>query len=154
MKGKDVSSETVCQRTQRHKKEFLANYREGRYICAAAKKTGVNASTVWDWRQQDEQFRELFDETRINVERQIVAKLEAEADRRGVTGVVKPVYQGGIQVGEVREYSDTLLIFRLKGLAPDRYRDRVEHSGPEGGPIPIKLVEIVKDYGKLDTERL
>jgi hypothetical protein len=33
------------------------------------------------------------------------------------------------------EYSDTLLIFLLKGIRPEKYRERFEHSGPEGGPI-------------------
>lgn len=50
--------------------------------------------------------------------------MEAEAWRRGKTGVLKPVYQGGKKVGSVREYSDTLLIFMLKGTRPEKYRDR------------------------------
>ena len=125
--------------TRRHKKEFLENYLEGRYICVAAKKTGINDGTVWLWRRDDAEFRKAFDEARILVEQRIVAKLEAEADRRGVVGTVKPIFQGGQQVGAVREYSDTLLIFRLKGLAPDRYKDRQEqeHKG--------KIIFEVKD---------
>jgi hypothetical protein len=37
----------------------------------------------------------------------------------------------------VREYSDTLLIFLLKGMRPQKYRDqaRVEHTAPDGGGI-------------------
>ena len=39
----------------------------------------------------------------------------------------------------VRRYSDTLLIFRLKAEAPDKYRERIstEHSGPGGGPMVL-----------------
>lgn len=107
------------QITQRHKKEFLENFEAGRYICAAAKKTGVHVSQVWRWRQEDEAFRKLFDETRILAEQHIIAKLEDEADRRGMKS------------------SDTLLIFRLKALAPDKYRERLEHSGPGGGPLEV-----------------
>jgi hypothetical protein len=43
----------------------------------------------------------------------------------------------------VREYSDTLLIFLLKGARPQKYRDNVrqEVSGPNGAPlIPTKIV--------------
>ena len=53
--------------------------------------------------------------------------LEAEAYRRAVEGWVEPVgWYKGKAGGTVRRYSDTLLIFTLKGLLPDRYRDRVE----------------------------
>jgi len=41
----------------------------------------------------------------------------------------KPVYHGGKRVGFIREYSDVLLIFLLKGLRPAKYRERVEHAG-------------------------
>jgi hypothetical protein len=39
------------------------------------------------------------------------------------------VFYQGIQTATVRKYSDTLLIFLLKGRKPERYRERVEHSG-------------------------
>ncbi len=45
--------------------------------------------------------------------------LEAEAWRRAVEGVEKPVgWYKGKPGGYVREYSDTLLIFPLRGLRP------------------------------------
>jgi hypothetical protein len=41
-------------------------------------------------------------------------------------------------VGFIQEYSDTLLIFLLKGLRPEKYRERFEHSGPgKGGAILV-----------------
>jgi hypothetical protein len=57
--------------------------------------------------------------------------LEDEARRRAVEGVEEPVYHQGVQVGAVRKYSDTLLIFLLKGCRPDVYRERyqVNHAG-------------------------
>ena len=52
---------------------------------------------------------------------------EQEAFRRGVEGVEEP---GGGYMGQpgwiVRKYSDILLIFTLKGLLPERYRERVD----------------------------
>jgi hypothetical protein len=53
--------------------------------------------------------------------------IEAEAYRRGVLGWEEPAgwYQGR-PGGMVRKYSDVLAIFLLKGLRPDRYKDRVE----------------------------
>ena len=51
--------------------------------------------------------------------------LEAEAHRRAVEGVEEPVgWYKGVAGGTVRRYSDALLIFTLKGLLPDRYRER------------------------------
>src|SRR6185369_4243086 len=55
--------------------------------------------------------------------------LEEEMIRRATTGSLKPVYHGGELVGHIREYSDTLLIFTLKGARPEKYRERFEHSG-------------------------
>ena len=45
-------------------------------------------------------------------------------------------------MGTVREYSDTLLIFLLKGIMPNKYRDRVqtEHVGFGGSPLTVKFV--------------
>jgi hypothetical protein len=57
-------------------------------------------------------------------------KLEREAYRRAVHGVEKPTgwYQGE-PGGFVREYSDTMAIFLLKGLRPEKYKERLEMKG-------------------------
>jgi hypothetical protein len=39
------------------------------------------------------------------------------------------VFYQGQMCATVRKYSDTLLIFLLKGRKPERYREQVEHSG-------------------------
>lgn len=52
-----------------------------------------------------------------------VHKAELALYERGVEGVDEPVYQGGKMVGTVRKYSDTALIFYLKGNHPERYSD-------------------------------
>jgi hypothetical protein len=56
--------------------------------------------------------------------------IEQEAYRRAVDGVEKPTgwYQGK-PAAMVREYSDLLTIFLLKGLRPERYKERVEMRG-------------------------
>jgi hypothetical protein len=56
--------------------------------------------------------------------------IEAEAYRRGVLGWEEPAgWHQGRPGGMVRKYSDVLAIFLLKGLRPDRYKDRVEMRG-------------------------
>jgi len=73
--------------------------------------------------------------------------LEDEAVRRAKEGTQKPVFQGGQLVGHVQEYSDTLMIFLLKGAKPKKYVERLQQevSGPDGGPIKAEVtVEFVK----------
>jgi len=99
----------------------------------AAKAAGVCAATGYNWRytNPDPVFAAALERaTKIGIER-----LEGEMIRRGFEGMEKPVYQSGRLVGTIREYSDSLAMFVAKGFAPEKYRDRVEHSGPQGGPI-------------------
>src|SRR5262249_19777084 len=51
--------------------------------------------------------------------------LEDEARRRATEGTAKPVFYQGQQCGVVQEYSDTLLIFLLKGRRPEKFRDNI-----------------------------
>ena len=65
--------------------------------------------------------------------------LEDEAKRRAYEGVKKPVYQGGKRVGYVQEYSDTLLIFLLKGTNKAKYGDRTTLAGDKDNPLRVKV---------------
>ncbi len=94
-----------------------------RRACEVAK---VGRSSHYRWLEQHKAYREAF-----NVAKQCAADLlEAEAYRRAVEGVEEPVgWYKGKPGGVVRKYSDVLLIFLLKGLRPEKYRDRVELHG-------------------------
>jgi len=89
--------------------------------------TNIPRKTAYNNRDSDPDFRAAWDEA-IAI---AVDFLEGEARRRAVEGTLKPIYQGGKLVGEVREFSDTLLIFLLKAQNPMKYRDNisVRHSG-------------------------
>jgi hypothetical protein len=75
--------------------------------------------------------------------------LEDEAIRRAHEGILTPVFYKGNPTGVMREYSDALLMFLLRGFTPEKYRDRgsVEVSGPAGGPIAVtdKRLETLSD---------
>ena len=60
--------------------------------------------------------------------------LAVEARRRAVEGVENPVYQGGSLVGYRTEFSDTLLMFLMRATDA-KYREKLAHVGPGGGPI-------------------
>jgi hypothetical protein len=56
--------------------------------------------------------------------------IEAEAFRRGVEGTLEPTgWYKGEPGAYVTKYSDVLNIFLLKGLRPDKYKDRVQMRG-------------------------
>jgi hypothetical protein len=124
-------------KTLQLKKAFCRAYAEIGTITHAAQKLGIGHGLVEDWRREDPDFVKDFEGAAV----EYVHKLEREADRRGVEGIDKGIYYKGEKVDVEREYSDTLLIFRLKRLDP-AYRERTEISGPGGGPILIKEVRI------------
>lgn len=98
---------------------FLAAYRELGNIKSAAIAAGCDRSHVYQWRRDDPEFVTAMAEAA----EEAIETLEAEARRRAVEGTVRPVFHQGHECGGVREYSDTLLIFLLKGAKPDKYRD-------------------------------
>lgn len=115
------------------KRAFLEAYAKCGNVSRAAREAGVRRPTVYDWVETDAAFAEAMEQAG----EEAVEALEEEARRRAHDGVARAVYQGGRLVGHVQEYSDTLLIFLLKGLKPETYREtiRQELTGPDGGPI-------------------
>jgi hypothetical protein len=99
--------------------DALAETANVTWACKAAK---IPRRTAYEWRDADPVFSKGWEEA---VELGTDA-LEDEAIRRGHAGVDKPVYQGGKQVGKLREYSDTLLIFMLKARRPDKFKERAQ----------------------------
>ncbi len=59
-----------------------------------------------------------------------VAALETEAVRRALEGVEVPVFHQGRECGNTVKHSDTLLMFLLKTLRPERYA-----GGKDAAPI-------------------
>jgi len=100
---------------------FLAAFAELGNVTGAAEAAGVHRQRHWEW-LKDPGYADRF----ADAQEQAVERLETEARRRAIVGVEEPVYQGGKLVGGVRKYSDTLLIFLLKGARPERYRERFD----------------------------
>lgn len=118
------------------KAAFLQALETHVYVTRSCKTAGIARSTAYQWRSEDPAFAEAWkDVDKANVER-----LEAEAERRGREGVLKPVFYQGEEVGQVREYSDALLMFMLKAKDPERYRDRstVTHAGDPAAPVQVE----------------
>lgn len=107
------------------KKAFLAAFRETGNVRLACLAAEVGRSTIYRWLEEPE-YREAFDLAKEDA----ADILEAEAKRRAVEGVEEPVgWYKGEAGGVVRKYSDSLMIFLLKGLRPDVYRERIQVQG-------------------------
>ncbi len=136
---------------------FLDGLRACHSISHSAWAAGLTQKTVYEWRKkslasrrEDGTFEDDFAERWDTAHEAGVDTLEQEAVRRARDGVEKPVYQGGILVGTVTEYSDTLMGLVLRGKRPDRYNtERHEHTGKDGGAIAHNMqIEFVDVKGK------
>ena len=111
----------------RKRREYLIALSQTGNKTQAARLVGVHPSTPYcpAWKA-DEAFQ-----AGLGVAREIAADMiESEAFRRAVHGVEKPTgWYKGVAGGTVREYSDILAIFLLKGLRPEKYKDRMEMRG-------------------------
>ncbi len=93
----------------------------------ASEAAGINKSLIYTpfW-ENDAEFQQQME----RAHRMALDVLEDEVTRRAVEGWEEPAgWYKGKAGGTVRRYSDTLLIFRLKGELPQKYADRVQLSG-------------------------
>jgi hypothetical protein len=101
---------------------FLAALAATCNVTRACEAISIARVTAYEWRDNDEQFAAAWVKAReIGAE-----ALEDEATRRAFEGTDKPVFHMGRECGAVREYSDTLAIFLLKGAKPEKYRERAQ----------------------------
>jgi hypothetical protein len=107
------------------KRAFLRLYAETGNIGKAFDTIGMHRSNHFHWLRH-EAYAEAFKTAQLMAGN----KFEDEVYRRAFSGIDKPlVYQGQISKDEngnpvtVKEYSDLLAIFALKGLFSDKYRD-------------------------------
>lgn len=131
------------------KQQFLANFALTGNVQEAAQAAGIGRRTHYDWLKQDQAYATQYG----HASEDAADRMEREAYRRAVEGTDKPVYQGGELVGHVREYSDTLLIFLLKGVRPEKYRERVDHSG-KGATFVMMFERPLRDPLTADDDQV
>ena len=121
------------ERTPKKAQAFLNALSETANVTASARRAGLARTTVYEWRTDDSEFKARWDAA---IELGTDA-LEDEAMRRAKDGVDEPVHYKGERVDTITKYSDTLTIFLLKGRRPEKYRERFEHTGANGGPLLV-----------------
>lgn len=117
-------------------KKFLVAFAECGNITKAAESAEINRNTHNYWLDNVPEYRDYFDLAKESA----ADKLEEEARRRAVQGVEEVVYYQGKEVGRQLRYSDNLLMFMLKGERPEKFKDRTEFTGKNGGPIQLEAM--------------
>lgn len=103
-------------------KAFLSALSEAGVVRYACKAAGVDSTTVYQRRKDDSGFAAAWAQALDDA----ADLLESEAVRRGRDGIVETVVGKNGEVYENTKYSDTLLIFLLKGARPEKYRERFD----------------------------
>lgn len=133
---------------------FLQNLAITGNVTVACSHSKVSRKHAYAERNSNADFAQQWEEALD----QAADLLEEEARRRAYDGVDEPVYGSGghgvgtVQVGTVTKYSDTLLIFLLKGVRPDKYRERKEVT--HSGQVTHKHERIRADLQDLDEDTL
>jgi hypothetical protein len=133
--------------TPKKKAAFLEALALCGHVGHAAKAIGFSTFILYLHRRSDPAFAQAWEQA---IEIAMDTVLEPEAIRRAVEGFDKPVYHRGEQIGVERLYSDTLLIFLLKGWKSDRYKERSEifHRGA------VELLRKLERIGTMTPEQL
>lgn len=118
----DSQSLAAKVRSAAKQKAFLEAYRKCGHLRLSAEEAGIYRTLHNYWLATDPNYKPKFDEAHEDA----CEALETEARRRAVDGVEEPVFYKGAECGKVRKYSDTLLIFLMKGAMPTKYRERLE----------------------------
>jgi len=122
------------------KRRFLKAYAEEGSITAAAKRVKIDRTSHYHWMNaDDEKEREAYRAAFEYCHNIAADLLEEEARRRAVEGVETDIISRvtGERLGTETKYSDTLLIFLLKGNKPEKFKERSELSGPGGTPLRL-----------------
>jgi hypothetical protein len=147
-------------KTLQHKKRsFLAAYAVCGNLSEAARASRVTRQAHYDWLEHDPSYAKAF----VGASEEAADALEAEARRRAEAGVRRLKFHQGQLITIPNpdfdpakpegsdnpkhvpyiehEYSDTLLIFLLKGARPAKYRENHQVDLTTGGkPFPVKVL--------------
>jgi hypothetical protein len=174
-KNKPTSSRksTATARKEQRQAKFLELFPQLWTITAAAKAVGVTRRAVQKWLDEDPEFNRTFYKEAIPA---VADALEQDAINKVIHGIPRPAgfYQGQPVMAPVydpktgkpkkdkgelvmapvmiREFPTALHNLLLKGWRPERYKDKVEHSGPGGKPQPAGGGVLVFPIGRSTDE--
>lgn len=102
--------------------EEFAKFGIGAMACDAV---GISWNAIACRRRRDPEFEERFQEAKARG----IHGAEDSCRTRAFAGYIEPVFNSkGEQIGERRVFSDPLAQFLLKGMRPEKYRERVSQE--------------------------
>lgn len=125
---------------------FLEVLRRTGNVSEAAREAGLASSTAYAARARHTGFARDWDAAIAAA----MDELESVLMRRAMSGVEKPVFFRGEQIGSVRTYSDSLAMFLLRARRPEVY-DRLSGGGGAAGPAEMTQEEAKREvFRRLD----
>lgn len=127
--------------TIENRDDFLKTLAATGNVSLAAEAAGMSRQALYRLRRNDAAFAEAWAEAL----EEAVDALDAEARRRAVQGTCRPVFYRGQVVGEVRHYSDAMLMFLLRAHRPEVYGSRTGAADMEEEQVILEVYEADSD---------
>ncbi len=119
--------------TDERGERILEALRAGNYLGTAARYAGIGESTLHEWRTKYPEFAEAVEKARADAEARMVAVIMKAA----------PIHWQAAA-------------WWLERSFPGRYgrRERIEHTGGDGGPVKVEVYRPLKPERALELARL
>jgi hypothetical protein len=133
--AKPAPTALFCTILHSQKRALLLAYVECGRLRAACRAAQVSSQLHYYWKRTDSDYAAAFEAA----QQMAGDLLEEEAIRRAL-GWQERHYTAQGTPYELTKQSDTLLIFLLKGALPQKYGDKVAHTGAAGKEIVMRVV--------------
>jgi hypothetical protein len=137
-----TEAETI---TQEQRETFIATLADTRNVTIAAREAGIARRAALSLRACDPDFATEWQDA----EEAASDLLEHEARERAMKGVGEPVYYHGQEVGELRRYSETLLLMFLRAERPEKFAEKGAGTAKAAGQAAGGVLVVP---GKLDPK--
>jgi transposase-like protein len=118
------------KRTPEKEQSILDALEEHGNYSRAARSARIGRRTLYQWRDADPEFNAKCISSRELGLQAELDDLETKLIERG------------------KKISDTAAIFMLKSHRPGRYREKVEHTGEDGGPLKIVIERVTREVSE------
>ena len=110
-------------------------------VSAACRRARISRQTYENHHAKDEVFAAAV-AVALNAG---IERLEESAFKRAADGLKRGVWRqdkdgNPVKVETITEYSDAMTALMLKAHKGSKYRESVEHTGPDGGPLSMLIV--------------
>lgn len=113
-------------------------------VSKACQMIGISRAAAYSHKTTDADFATKWDEA---IESGL-DDVEEEMHRRGVKGVLEPVFYRGKMVAKIRHYSDALLMAQLRARRPEVYRDNFQINATISGSLNLDIESVIAEvYG-------